>query len=229
MPGCAVDELFRSLTLSLLATFAGVLFPFLLLALAIPYAVLKLRRQRDEENDPQVGLKAALHYFFSVSVILFLSGFNILAVEWVREKKPPPAPVVGRQPKRPLAASITGENPTQRLGTALTFSGLTFGLAHLALIVLATNDRRWPAARRLFTGWRLAIHGLVILFVFTGLMITLFVEDLEMETLKSYLATLAVWMPAWAVDFTLLRLHSRQPPGHRAPPFAMAPVDAESA
>src|SRR5437667_8120455 len=59
-----------------------VVLPFVLLGLAIPYAVLRARDSRDQP-DSQLGLKTGLHYFLSVGILQFLTGLTIIAVDLI--------------------------------------------------------------------------------------------------------------------------------------------------
>jgi hypothetical protein len=196
--------------LSMLLVYVALLLPVLLLALAIPYAVLRLRAQKNEEQDPQLGLRTALHFFFSLSVLLVLNGLTIIAVDFVRDRNPPvPRPGF---PQRQQNFALQDEyTDAKRAGVGLILGGVVFGIIHLVLLTTVTRDRRWPEARRLFNGWRLAIHGLVILAVFTWLMIALQQRVVPMETVRSLLAALLIWVPAWTVDLVLLRWRSRPP------------------
>src|SRR5262249_1335065 len=74
---------------------------------------------------------------------------------------PPPAAL--HAPQRPRAALFLAG----LLGTGSPFA-LTRGL---------TNDNRWPATRRMFVGWRFAVHGLVVVFAFTALIVAIFQKD----------------------------------------------------
>jgi len=192
--------------------FAGVvstlmfaLVPVLLLALAIPYAVLRLRASEGPEPDPQVGLKVILYYFFSVSMLMILVGFTILAIDAVQEKEEALGPF--GQPQRVKPRSEFNE--AQRIAVALILTGLLFGLFHWVLAKIVTNDRQYPAARRVFVGWRLAFHGLVLLNVATALMVTLFQKDPSVKAIKTLLAVGFVWAIAWIIDLILLSVYSR--------------------
>jgi hypothetical protein len=206
-----MDELTRAITAVTAATVFGVLAPVLLLALAIPYAVLRVRAAEGAEPDPQVGLKVFLYYFFSVSILMILTGFTILAIDTVREKekKPVVQPVgpFGQPQQRPR--DETEFNSAQRTSAALILTGLLFGLFHWVLAKVVTNDRQFPAARRVFVGWRLAFHGLVLLGTATALMLNLFEKETNTETLKTILAVGFVWSIAWIIDLILLSVYSR--------------------
>ena len=202
-----MDDMFRGLGMGVgLLASAFLLVPFVLLGLAIPYAVLHSRDSRSLERDPQLGIKTALYFFYSVCILLILSGATVIVVDMVQDQQWG-APAGGFAPVR-----RSGEwfNPAKRNGTALIFAGLTFGLLQFVLIHMATNDRRWPLVRRVFTGWRMAISGLVVLITFTLLVVNLFEVDVRIDSLKNFLAILCVWGPAWLVDLILLRYRSHR-------------------
>src|SRR5262249_25160885 len=74
-----------------------------------------------------------------------------------------------------------------------------------------TNDRRFPATRRVFVGWRLAIHSLVVLIAFTALVGQLFQKDPKWEDMKPFFGTLLVWVPSWLIHLLLLRFYGTAP------------------
>jgi hypothetical protein len=221
-----MNDFGRFFGLTLFATYGLVLMPFLLLSLAIPYAVLRLRGQEGREADPQVGLKVLLYFFFSTGVLLFLTGATIILVDAVTERSQPVGPVGPFGPPQRAPGHIP-LNSTQRTGSALALTGALFALLHWVLVKVMTNDRDWPAARRLFAGWRLAIHGLILLMTVTALMVTLFQEDTNVETIKTMLAIGFVWSMAWIIDLMLLWHHSRPPRRVAMPPRALpvSPAD----
>jgi hypothetical protein len=202
---------FGTLDQAVLFSIAVVVAPMLLMALAIPYAVLRLRDSRSEHQDPQVGLKSGLHFFLSVGIVLALSGLTFVVVDLLKDKPgiPVPAGPAGPAFRQPVAQAETFST-TQRNGWAMVVSGVAVALFHLLLLVVMTNDRHWPAPRRIFTGWRFAIHGLVVVYALTATIVTLFQKELNREELKRFLGTLAVWVPSWAIHLSLLRYYSRQ-------------------
>jgi hypothetical protein len=179
----------------------------LLLGLAIPYAILHYRDSRAAERDPQIGLKAALYFFLSVSVFIFLLGASIVAVDTVDEMQLL-GPVRGGGLGRPMG----GFSPMKRSGAAFMFTGFTFGLVQFVLIHMTTNNRRFPLVRRIFGGWRLAVEGMVVLTWFTILVQTLFQQNMPVDEVQDAFAVLFVWSPAWLVDLILLRTRSQQHP-----------------
>jgi hypothetical protein len=164
--------------------------PTLLLGLAIPYAVLRMREGKTGETDPQIGLKSALHFFCSAGILMVLFGLTIIFIDlFLREDRPRGAP--------------PDESRAIRTGVGIMVSGFCFAVLH-GLLLTGTNDRKLPATRRAFTGARFAIHGMVVLFSLTALIVSLCLPNLDFRTLKPYLATLLVWGPSWIVHMILL-------------------------
>ena len=182
------------------------LLPVALLGLAIPYAVLYVKDRRNEDHDSEIGLKSALYFMLSLSILLILTGLTILVVDFLLEDKRAQVPT-----PRP-----SGEfSPVQRNAFALMVSGFAIGLFHLVVILGFTNDRRYPATRRVFVGWRLAICSLVVLIAFTVLVVQVFQKDVRWDDLKPVFGTLLVWGPAWLIHLLLMRLYGTNPTGGR--------------
>lgn len=184
------------------------LVPFLL-GLAIPYAVLRLRPGQAQDPDPQVGLKAILHYGFSLAILMIVGAISFLVSDALRDRKADILPPAGlqRPPAQNPAPAPRDFTRPQRVAVALIVAGFAIGLLHLILLLGFTNDRARPEARRVFVGCRLAVHSLVIFFFFTALLIEMFDVDTKMETIKVFLGVLIVWGPSWAVHLVLLRLY----------------------
>src|SRR5262249_23219051 len=64
-----------------LGLWIGALTPVLLVTLAIPYAILRIRDGRNRTPDPHLGFKVAMHYFFPLSVLLILYGLTAVVVD----------------------------------------------------------------------------------------------------------------------------------------------------
>jgi hypothetical protein len=177
--------------------------PFLLLGLAIPYIVLRVRNQQSMLYDSQLGLKAALYYFFSLSILLIETGLTVIAIEALSESVVP-------------TSGLSGET---RTGLALVLAGLLGAGSHLLLIKGMTNEARFPIARRLFVGWRFAINGLVVMGAGTALLVAIFQnESGGLRSIRALIATLLIWLPSWGIHLVLLHLYRDQPPGlPRAP------------
>lgn len=203
------------------------LLPYLLLGLAIPYAVLRLRDSRSREADPQLGLKVALHFFFSLSILIVLTGLNVLAVDTIVLMD------LFRVRGGGHSSLFPGEqypNPLTRTGLALTASGVLFVMVHLVLIVALASERGRSPTRRLFLGWRLAIHGVVVILVTTFLAIVQCQkpENQTTEARQILIGTLLVWVPSWLLHLALLRMASPRPrPRPRGEPttYGLPPLD----
>ncbi len=192
-------------------------FAFLLPSFAIPYLVLRLRDSRNDRQDPQLGLKAALYFLFSVGILLFLYGLTTLVVDLLVDKaffQPRVLPRVPGAPARPK-----GLTQTQRIALALMVSGVAVSLLHLGLVKLITDDRP-PPARRMFVGWRLVIHSIVVVGAFTTLMVLLLwkvdqanpgpnSEKGIIELRKMMFGVLLVWIPSWVLHLVLLWFYSK--------------------
>jgi hypothetical protein len=186
-------NLFRDLEYFGGGFFAGAM-GFVLFGLAIPYLVLSLRDGQNEERDPEIGLKSALYFMFSLSVLLVLGGLTAVVVDALDER------------------SAYDLSEAQRNGFAMIISGIAFGLFHLFVIMGFTNDRRFPAARRVFVGCRLAVCGLVFGTTFTILVVQVFQASLSFRELRPTLGVLMVWGPAWIVHLVLLRIYRSNSP-----------------
>jgi hypothetical protein len=139
----------------------------------------------------------------SICILLALLGVSLLVLDGLQDKKDP------FNARGPLDS---GFNAKQRVACGFMVAGVFAGLLHLILIKAATNDPKWPAVKRVFVGWRLAIHSLVCLSFFTALMVIIFQENLKLEDIKSVMGVLAVWGPSWLVHLILLRFYSKKPP-----------------
>lgn len=191
-----VDDLMRFAGVMSVFVWVIALSPFLLLGLAIPYIVLWMRDQKNVEHDPQIGIKASLYYFFSISILLIEAGLTVIAVDMIVETRP----------------ARTGLTVAQRTGAALLVAGALGTLSHLMLIKGLTNDSRWPATRRLFVGWRFAVNGLVVVTTFTALIVAIFQKDTsDGEIVRSLIAILLIWLPGWGFHLILLHLYRDQP------------------
>jgi hypothetical protein len=177
--------------------------PLVLLTLAFPYAILRLRDAHNREPDPQLGFKAAQGYFFSLAVLLMLTGLTVIVVDLVL-----PLGVPG------LHREIF-PNREQRTGAALLVSGGLFALLH-GLLSLAVRERQSPSpVRRVFLGCRFAVHGVVVMASLTVLMVGLFQRsDLDRMAHSGILmrntliGVLLVWAPSWLIHLILLRVAS---------------------
>ena len=186
--------------------YAMILAPFFLLGLAFPYAILRVRDAQMEQRDNQVGIKAGLYYFLSISVYLILSGLTVIVIDLTKEEKP-----AGPQEQMLARMMQADDFEALRFGTGLVISGTIFLAAHFALIRFMTNDARFPATRHVYNGWRFAISGLVVMFSLTALIVIMLQKDDLAELKRSALSTLVVWCPAWLIDLSLLNSRRKLP------------------
>lgn len=195
--------------------------PLLLLTLMIPYLTLRIRDAQSAERDPEIGFKALLWAFISLSIVLFLTGATVVVVDLVVDVKqkqpaifqPQPQPgAFGQQLPPPAPKKEDFPNTAQRTGGAMMGVGLVGVLIHSLVLVLMTNDRRWPSARRAFLGWMLALNGVIVMIDATALLVMVVQKDFdEPNAINALLGVLLVWMPAWVVTFSFLRSFARQP------------------
>jgi hypothetical protein len=203
------------LALSLFMAYLFTLTPLLLLALGLPYALLKLRDAQNRRPDPQLGFRAANHFFFSLAVLLMLSGLSNIVSDTVRRIGAPVEEPPGRQP--PFGQPFGPPTPpsefpseAQRTGAAFFLSGGLFAAAHFAVILLLTRDRNPSPTRRIFLGCRCAVHGLVVMFALTALLVVLFqrwdtpANASLVEMRKSLIGMLLIWVPSAVAHFWLL-------------------------
>jgi hypothetical protein len=174
------------------------LLPFLLLGLAIPYTVLRLTN-RPDDPDTQIGFKCAIFFAFSLGVLLMLTGLTVGLIDLL-------------EARGDLGTHLGRFGEGLRIAAALVMAGFVIGFFHLILILGFSNVRKHPEARRVFVGWRLAIHTLVVLGAFTGLTVQLFQEYVEFDRLKPLLAVMAVWTPSWILHMVLLHTYRSTAP-----------------
>ena len=177
-----------------------------LLGLAIPYAVLYMRDSRNEEHDSEIGLKSALYFMLSLSILLILLGLTVLVVDFMQDKTTS-IPSGPSSPPMPTTRTTSEFTEAQRGGFAMMVSGFAIGLFHLVMILGFTNDRRFPATKRVFLGWRLAIHSMVVLIAFTTLVVIVFRKDVTWKDIRDVFAVLLVWAPSWLIHLMLMRVY----------------------
>lgn len=187
-------ELFQYVYMGILIV-AGA--PLALMALAVPYIVLRSRDGRQEVQDPQLGLKTALHLIGSIGIVIGITGFTFVVTEILM---------------RDSTSSTTWFTPLIRAGLGMILSGLIITAGNWWFLLMRTNDRQWPAVRRTFVGSRLVIHGIVICITLTGTLVALFLDDAPEEIAKVFGGSLLVWFASWAVHFALMIRYTRQSP-----------------
>ena len=173
--------------------------PVVLLMLAAPYIILRLRDTQQEVHDPQLGMKTALHLIGTLGILVGVSGLSIVLIDLITDDN-----------------TRTAFTEAVRVGLAMALSGLIITAGHWWFLYMRTNDRQWPAVRRTFVGCRLIIHGIIICVALTGTMITLFMENPPEEASKVFGGMLIVWFASWCVHFALMSLYTKQDPspGH---------------
>lgn len=192
------------------------LIPLALLGLAIPYVVLRLRS--DVQHHPQLGMKAGLQYFFSLAIIFILVGATVIVVDlMVREDKQVPAQNANNPFGPPQVARPDDEtlNESQRVGLGMIISGTLIAFVHFLMALNLTLGATGHRVRQTFLGWRFAIHGLVVFFSLTILIILCLqpkaFEEPLYRGIKSLLAVLVIWVPSWMIHYVLLRTSSEEP------------------
>lgn len=202
---------------SLFFVFAMAL-PFLFLGAAAAYLSLRSRDAGSEVKDPEVGTKTGYCFLFTLGLLLVHIGLTINLYDLI-DSDPAPAPQppgFGFNPQpRPVARG--GEDgilltPTMRTGWAMVASGMVTLMLFLAMLKLGTNDWRFPAARRVFVGFRVILLGTVVLIAFTALVTLLFQKDpIDDAPFHASLAALAICTPSLAIHVFVLKLYSRLP------------------
>jgi hypothetical protein len=186
-----------------------------LTGLAVPYLVVRLKAEPPE--DTQLGAKVAFQFFYSAGILVVVAGVTVLAVDWLtlypyRYPRAPTNNPLGRATVESLVQ--VGFNVAQRTGVGLIFSGMLAVVVHqFSWHTLNPNNRL--RIQRLFVGWRLAIHGVVMMLTLAAVIILLLQKDPFEEPVESPLraatATFVVWGASWALHFErLLTLTKRR-------------------
>jgi hypothetical protein len=217
------DELFFLSGLAPVMLFVG------LGLLAFPYLALRTQDARADKPDPQLGLKSALHFFFSLGLLIALTGGTVAltdAIEGLIEPNVPAAqgpPVFVPQPGMPGGGpwqpappppkpKKNWANDTQRTAAALALTGAMVALLGWAAVRIGTNDREYPAVNRAYVGARLGLAGLAAVAALCGVNVYLFREDVtNHRPLEVLIAVLLVWSPTALVHLVLLRAKSGTP------------------
>jgi hypothetical protein len=208
-----MPEVFAAILVAVYVIVAVV--PLALLALAIPYAVLRLRNE--DPPDPQLGAKIGLQFFFSAAILLFLTGLTITSIDlFTRDRvtSPPKTVPGGKTPDvRPSSSSDDDWfNEAERTAAALILCGLLFAFVHFVLALILTNRHNWARVRRTFVGWRFAIRGIIVMICVTGIVVVFFQkkpfeDDNNFRTMKTFVAILIIWFPSWLLQLGLLKLY----------------------
>ncbi len=210
------------------ALFAGLGFTLLLMALlpavlmlvALIYVGLRIRDAKAEHPDPELGLKTAYWLLYTLGVLIFHFGLTILFAHWLEALElTGPARFGGGNFGRAGMGGNDSWSQASRTGWAMVTAGLFLALAFYLVGTLGTRDREWPAVRRLFTGGRIALAGLMVTFAFTFLVAMQFQKDIPPGGIyETALASLAVWLPSMAIHVFLFRWGG-------TPPYFVSPVE----
>lgn len=188
------------------AVFAVPLFlAIALLGLAVPYLAIRLRDE--PPPDPQLGAKILFQFGFSAGILLTLAGATTLAVEWMMSDRSPRATrdnPFGRVTIDYLLSE--GFSVAERAGLGVILGGLT-AIAAAAVCLQGTTPVHRQRVRRTFLGWRLAVHGLVVMFLFTAMLVLAlqrgaFDKPLVLA-LRAVLAAFFVWTSSAVVHLLL--------------------------
>ena len=148
-----MPEVFNAVALGIVTSLVLLLLPIALVAVAVPYAVMRMRDVRGEHHDPQLGLKVAYHFFFSLGILLILIGLTVNVADLIIDEKPAAGPQFG-VPVMPVPVRANPKTdgrfltPAMRTGWALASSGLVFSV----VFGLAPNSARTSAGSRRYGG-----------------------------------------------------------------------------
>jgi len=196
-----------------------------LLVAGVAYVVLRYRDAHNPVKDAHIGIKTVLHCFLSSSVFLMLIGgstvLNDVMTKKLREELT--RPVLAEKPKDKQQEEFLTDNVRRGLATATT--GGMFALLTFIILLMGTNDLRWPMVRRVFVGYRFAIHFVMVIMLTSRLVELSFMREItqaaggrDADTLKKErelqfldnISYLAVWGASWLLHLILIRLYSAQ-------------------
>lgn len=219
-----MDEFFGLAFASSIFLITIVVLPLALLGLAIPYAILRVRDSREEHRDSQIGIKSMLCFFASLSIIMILNAGTLLLFDLIEEpnfrNRPSGPQRFDRQgrvlmPQQPDKEDDS-PNPIQRTAFGLIISGLIFFSANSFYLWVGTNNSNFPAVKKVFLGWRAAIHGITVFWTTTAL-IVIMIQKGEPEgeagsaLVNMLVSVLLVWAPSWLIHLLLLQAAGRAP------------------
>lgn len=199
---------------------AATVLPTILMIVALVYVALRVRDAKADTPDPDLGLKTAYWLLYSLGILTFHLGLTVLVVHLLQGDNgngPPPRPGLPANVGRVPAPLATEWSPVSRVGCGLVAAGLVVAGAFYLLGALGTRDRQWPTVRRVFTGGRIAVIGVVALVAFTGLVVLVFQKDTPSGGVyETCVGTLGVWLPSLAVHVFLFRWGGT--PAYHVPP-----------
>ena len=184
--------------------------PSALMLVALIYVALRVRDAKAETPDPELGLKTAYWFLYTLGILILHFGAMILLSHWLQQLEltgPAPQQRVGGGFGRvaPMADDSSW-SAASRTGWAMTLAGVLISGAFYLIGALGTRDREWPTVRRVFTGSRIAVGGTIVVFAFTFLFVMQFQKELPPGGLyETALAALAVWLPSLAIHVFLFR------------------------
>jgi len=154
---------------------------FLGVCISVPYVILRIRDARHARRDPQVGMKVTLHFMVSVGQSIVWIGATFGLAE--------------------LIAGTDADLDDRNAGIAMLFGGLIITTVYRLLIAFRTNDARWPIVRRTFIGFRFMMAAMISAFGLCGTLVLVLVPAAaERMEASDYIAMLAVWSVAGAID-----------------------------
>jgi hypothetical protein len=190
MPGLAA--LFGGIALVLVVALTAIT----LLPVALAYVALRVQDSRNAEPDARLGLKTAFHMVHTLAILLILFGASIFMMDLLDG-------AIAKNPAfRRFQPVGGGLNEMQRLAFALIISGLLFGFVFW-FFLLATNDSKRRAVRRVFVGGRMALCLLMTMFTVTGLLIVFIQKEPNYQATEALVGLLLVWFPAMCLHMIL--------------------------
>lgn len=212
--------------LGVILMMVGIL-PTILMVFALVYVALRVRDAKAETPDPDLGLKAAYWFLYTLGILILHVGLMVLFSHWFQQivstnnrnqfQNPVPMGKAGFPAPVPVPVASDEWSAESRTGWALILAGgLTSG-AFFMIGAFGTRDSQWPTVRRVFVGGRLAIAGMFTIFAFVALVVLQFQKDVPPGGLfPTTLATLAVWVPSLAIHIFLFRWGGD--PAYHVPP-----------
>jgi hypothetical protein len=205
--------------------FAYVLLILILLivsTLPFPYLALRLRDSREEERDPQLGVKTAYYLLLSGAIVLVLFGLTVAAIDLLDGAFQKPKQ---QQQQANVPPAFVDENEkefkerTQRVAWSLVVAGLLFSLVIMVVIRVATNDAEFPAAKRIFVGGRLVLSGAMIMLAMTALIVLLFQKEAKEQNVEKGVtsafeiitAVAIVWLPSTILHIVQMKMYAALP------------------
>ena len=193
--------------------------PIALFGFAVQFITLRIRDSRATPQDPHLGRKSMLYFFFNGSIFLVLIGLTISSLNVYellfesavnaqerRKHGLPEPPMVDPQTGQPIPpVPVEWFNDQQRLGAGLITSGLVYGILFFTLIHYFTNDRDFPAVRRAFASIRFTVAGLIVFTAATvGIVSTFQKGEYEYKTLQTIFAVSLIWWPVALLHLVLV-------------------------